>query len=253
MCMLSTLHVSSRNCDQRQWSIHSLFQYFFMPNWGKTLLEITILISWLSPKSLLFKLSFLILWAIRITSPYTFSGWVFIAICGSIQVPGIIWVLNILWTDINFQWQVNVFFYHFLSNSIVTSEWCVIYRADSRLAPSQWETSSQSNAVSNCLGANLESALSYVRHDNDSNVYVMITRLIWTSMSEKAIKLNYSPTDPISGGFPPQRPMMRGLMSSLLMVWESCWTNSREVWDARMLMWRHCTDNVIIDAEVPLA
>ena len=34
-----------------------------------------------------------------------------------------------------------------------------IYRADSWLAPSQWETSLQSNAVSHWLGANLESAL----------------------------------------------------------------------------------------------
>ena len=32
------------------------------------------------------------------------------------------------------------------------------YRADSRFAPSQWETSLQSNAVSHWLGANLESA-----------------------------------------------------------------------------------------------
>ena len=32
-------------------------------------------------------------------------------------------------------------------------------RADSRLAPSQWETSLQSNAISHWLGANLESAL----------------------------------------------------------------------------------------------
>ena len=32
-------------------------------------------------------------------------------------------------------------------------------RADSRLAAPQWETSLQSNAVSHCLGANLESAL----------------------------------------------------------------------------------------------
>ena len=33
-------------------------------------------------------------------------------------------------------------------------------RADSRLAPSQWDTSLQSNAISHWLGANLESALS---------------------------------------------------------------------------------------------
>ena len=35
-------------------------------------------------------------------------------------------------------------------------------RADSRLAPSQWKTSLQSNAVSHWLGANLETALSCV-------------------------------------------------------------------------------------------
>ena len=34
-------------------------------------------------------------------------------------------------------------------------------RADSTLAPSQWETSLQSNAVSHWLGANLESAMNY--------------------------------------------------------------------------------------------
>ena len=38
----------------------------------------------------------------------------------------------------------------------------VWYRADFRLAPSQWETSLQSNAVSHWLGANLESALWYI-------------------------------------------------------------------------------------------
>ena len=37
-------------------------------------------------------------------------------------------------------------------------------RADSRLAPSQWETSLQSNAVSHWLGTNLESALRYPRN-----------------------------------------------------------------------------------------
>ena len=36
---------------------------------------------------------------------------------------------------------------------------CIILRADSRLAPSQWETSLQSNPVSHWLGTNLESAL----------------------------------------------------------------------------------------------
>ena len=35
------------------------------------------------------------------------------------------------------------------------------FRADFRLAPSQWETSLQSNAVSHWLGANLETALHF--------------------------------------------------------------------------------------------
>ena len=37
--------------------------------------------------------------------------------------------------------------------------WVIHIRADPRLAPSQWETSLQSNAVSHWLGAYLESAL----------------------------------------------------------------------------------------------
>ena len=36
------------------------------------------------------------------------------------------------------------------------------YRADSRFAPSQWETSLQGNAISHWLDTNLESALDYV-------------------------------------------------------------------------------------------
>ena len=44
-----------------------------------------------------------------------------------------------------------------------TLTWNVWYiRADFRLAPSQWETLLQSNAVSHWLGANLESALVHV-------------------------------------------------------------------------------------------
>ena len=42
----------------------------------------------------------------------------------------------------------------------ITSKWRHLYnRTDSRFAPSQWEMSLQSNAVSNWLGANPESAL----------------------------------------------------------------------------------------------
>ena len=39
-------------------------------------------------------------------------------------------------------------------------DYCWVHRADSRLAPSQWETLLQSNTGSHWLGANLESALS---------------------------------------------------------------------------------------------
>ena len=38
-------------------------------------------------------------------------------------------------------------------------DWSQCVRTDTRLAPSRWETSLQSNAVSHWLGANLESAL----------------------------------------------------------------------------------------------
>ena len=38
-------------------------------------------------------------------------------------------------------------------------EWCTECRADFRFVSSQWEMSSQSNAISHWLGANLESAL----------------------------------------------------------------------------------------------
>ena len=40
---------------------------------------------------------------------------------------------------------------------------CYIFRTDSRFAPSQWEMSLQSNAVSHWLGANLKSALIFLR------------------------------------------------------------------------------------------
>ena len=40
------------------------------------------------------------------------------------------------------------------------------HRADSSFAPSQWETSLQSNAVSHWLGANLESALQHKKRKN---------------------------------------------------------------------------------------
>ena len=64
------------------------------------------------------------------------------------------------------------------------SWWCClssISRADSRFAPSQWETSLQSNAVSHWLGANLESALIWDR----AHLYV---KMLYTSKEIPIIK-----------------------------------------------------------------
>ena len=57
---------------------------------------------------------------------------------------------NIIITHVRFAWR--------LKRGIFTA-WVWYVRADCRLAPSQWETSLQSNAVSHWLGANLESIL----------------------------------------------------------------------------------------------
>ena len=54
--------------------------------------------------------------------------------------------------------------------SIYAISWMIRCRADSRLAPSQWETASQSNAISHWLGANLESAL---RWSWDHLIFIM--------------------------------------------------------------------------------
>ena len=45
---------------------------------------------------------------------------------------------------------------------VIEAEGLIKCRADSRLAPSQWETLLQSNAVSHWLGLNLESAIKFV-------------------------------------------------------------------------------------------
>ena len=45
------------------------------------------------------------------------------------------------------------------------------YSADARFVPSQWETSLQSNTVSHWLGANLASALRYIRPHIQTPIY----------------------------------------------------------------------------------
>ena len=49
-------------------------------------------------------------------------------------------------------------------NKILSHKTVYYIRADSRFAPSQWETSLQSNAISHWLGTNLESALYMLSH-----------------------------------------------------------------------------------------
>ena len=50
--------------------------------------------------------------------------------------------------------------------TVTCGDWGISDRADCRLAPSQWETLLQSNAISHWLGANLESALSELWMDD---------------------------------------------------------------------------------------
>ena len=54
----------------------------------------------------------------------------------------------------------------------------IMYRADSTLAPSQWETSLQSNAVSHWLGANPQSADSRLAPSNERRRYKITPSLI---------------------------------------------------------------------------
>ena len=65
-------------------------------------------------------------------------------------------------------------------------------RADSRFAPSQWETSLQSNAVSHWLGANLESAL-YCPHWWLSFPYICVHVLLWIDWHFHTLPLGIGP------------------------------------------------------------
>ena len=60
-------------------------------------------------------------------------------------------------------------------------------RADPRLAPSQWETSLQSNAVSHWLGANLESALSLLQSSSLSTRRFYVISF-WQSMYTQPVR-----------------------------------------------------------------
>ena len=60
------------------------------------------------------------------------------------------------------------------------------YRADSRFVPSQWEKSLQSNTVSHCLGANLESALWYTGNDGPELGWGAFKKYLWALKSKSS-------------------------------------------------------------------
>ena len=68
-----------------------------------------------------------------------------------------------------------------LHQSSISIDSIHVPRADSRLAPSQWETSLQCNAVSHWLGANLESALCVFFSIQYPIVFSRTWAQVWTS------------------------------------------------------------------------
>ena len=73
--------------------------------------------------------------------------------------------------------------------------WC---RADPRFAPSQWETSLQSNAVSHWLGANLESALLCISWNPVSAAFSWADWVMWRQWCGAGL-VNTGPGD-VKGG-----------------------------------------------------
>ena len=96
----------------------------------------------------------------------------------------------LIWVDKCACWCVNQLREWFnFSNMIILvgrcddfhQEWHTQYRADSWFAPSQWETSLQSNDVSHWLGTNLESALNYAYIVHS---VVICCALLWFGISQ---------------------------------------------------------------------
>ena len=89
------------------------------------------------------------------------------------------WLYCVIFTSINSSHKDKIHVWRELTGTYLH---CIIFRAGSRLAPSQWEASLQSNVVSHWLGANLESDLIlfvYVRHSLSGDIcrgFVLIHR-----------------------------------------------------------------------------
>ena len=111
------------------------------------------------------------------------NGTIIATRCLALQYCGFPTPPNVMGNDLSktFSWYTTVvLFLLSLMGPSVRKSACDIYRADFRLAPSQWETALQSNAVSHWLDANLESTLfpclpsSHIveRHYRDNTVCV---------------------------------------------------------------------------------
>ena len=92
-------------------------------------------------------------------------------------------------------WALSLFMIYWISSSAVT--WI---RAESRFAPSQWETLLQCNAVSHWLGVNLESALcrildTVIRNPYYKPCWMMTSRLSIFSQFN-LISLKIKPVNP---------------------------------------------------------
>ena len=87
-----------------------------------------------------------------------------------------------------------------------------IFSADSRFAPSQWETSLQSNAVSHWLGPNLESALTLVKNEQPLVSQLCIRRLSIQSHR------TYNFTEQGMTGMPPFRQWLVSWQQELRMT-----------------------------------
>ena len=77
----------------------------------------------------------------------------------------------------------------------VAEKHAIVYRADSRFVPRQWELSLQSNAVSHWLGANLESALAYALYqDILSDLHLALSRCTVLLITLLQTWINFNPS-----------------------------------------------------------
>ena len=121
----------------------------------------------------------------------------------------------------------------------------IIFRADSRFVPSQWETALLCNHVSHCLRASLESPLIFFVRNHTDNMYKhdcsWIFEINHICERDDVIKWKHFPRywpfvrgihrSPVNS---PHKGQWRGaLMFSLICVWINCWVNNCESGDLR--------------------